>query len=235
MASGFFPSPESAGPEGLIAIGGDLSAKRLLDAYRHGIFPWPIYDDQPMLWWSPDPRAILPLDSLHVSRRLRRKLDSGIFIPTINQAFDEVIVACSEGPGREDGTWLTTEMINAYQQFHQLGHAHSLEIWVDGKLAGGTYGVATGGLFAAESMFHRVTDASKAAVYYLVEHLTARGYGLLDIQQWTPHTGRLGAREISRFSYLKRLAAVVNQPITFGETIASTTATKRSEVAKRDN
>ncbi len=217
MPNSLFPSAKRASPEGLILVGGDLSVERLLDAYRHGIFPWPAYPDDPMLWWTPDPRAILPLDGMHVSRRLARSMQSGRFTVRANTAFARVLEACATGHGREGGTWLTPDMIAAYTQLHELGHAHSVESWRDGELVGGVYGVAIGGAFAAESMFYRQRDASKVALARLVEHLKSRGYELLDVQQWTPHTGRLGVVEIPRREYLKRLAAAVELPVTFGE------------------
>jgi leucyl/phenylalanyl-tRNA---protein transferase len=204
--SRFFPPAERAAPEGLVAIGGDLSPERLMDAYRNGIFPWPADDRDPMLWWSPDPRAILPLDRLHVSRRLERTLRSGKFTIRRDSDFAGVISGCATGRGRERGTWLTPAMIAAYTELHKLGHAHCMEAWFEGQLVGGVYGVAVGGAFAAESMFYRERDASKAALVSLVEHLRARGFVLLDIQQWTPHTGRLGAVQIPRREYLQRLA-----------------------------
>ncbi|MBX3425198.1 MAG: leucyl/phenylalanyl-tRNA--protein transferase [Pirellulales bacterium] len=219
--SRYFPPANQATPIGLVAVGGSLSVERLLDAYRHGIFPWPTYPDDPMLWWSPDPRAVLPLDGLHVSRRLARRLRSGQFVATCNTAFEGVVRACSRGPGREGGTWLTPEMIRAYVELHRRGHAHSVEVWHEERLVGGVYGVAIGGAFAAESMFHRATDGSKAALASLVSHLRARGYQLLDIQQWTPHTGSLGAIEIPRREYLKRLAALIDLPVTFGSELES--------------
>ena len=168
-----------------------------------------------MLWWSPDPRAILPLDGLRVSTRLRRTLRSGRFHTTRDRAFRRVMEYCAEGPGREGGTWITPEMIDGYTTMHELGYTHSVEVWKEEQLVGGVYGVAIGGLFAAESMFHRVTDASKVALWHLVAHLNERGYRLLDIQQWTPHTGRMGAINISRREYLARLREVVNLPVTF--------------------
>lgn len=217
MPPKFFPPPSEATPDGLIAVGGDLGPEYLLDAYRHGIFPWPFYEDEPMLWWSPDPRAILPLEGLYISRRLQRTLRSGKFLVTCNQAFADVLAGCATGPGREGGTWLTDEMITAYVAMHRLGHAHSVEVWQDGQLVGGVYGIAIGALFSAESMFYRSRDASKVALAHLVAHLDARGYHILDVQQWTPHTGRMGVVEISRDEYLKRLAVAVDQPIAFGE------------------
>lgn len=168
-----------------------------------------------MLWWSPDPRALMPLDGMYVSQRLQRRIRSGKYEPTINQAFRKVIEACSLGPGRELGTWLSEEMIAAYVELHTLGHAHSVEVWHEGNLAGGIYGVAVGGAFAAESMFHRERDGSKLALYYLIEHLKRQGFQLLDIQQWTEHTGSLGAIEVPREEYLAMLAKCIDSPVKF--------------------
>jgi leucyl/phenylalanyl-tRNA---protein transferase len=173
-----------------------------------------------MLWWSPDPRAILPLEGVYRSRRLLRRMRSGEFEMRCNTAFAEVIAACGAGPGREGGTWLTPEMIAAYTELHRRGHAHCVETWKEGRLVGGVYGVAIGGLFAAESMFYRARDASKAALVRLVDHLRARGYQLLDVQQWTPHTGSMGVIEIARREYLRRLAEVVDLPVSFGKDLA---------------
>lgn len=216
----FFPSPLNSTDDGLVCVGGRLAPDWLLDAYRHGIFPWPVWDDEPMAWWSLDPRAILELDGLRISRRLRRRLRSGSFRATCDRDFTGVLRGCSTAAGRQGNTWLTPAMIDAYTQLHHLGHAHSVEVWQEDQLVGGTYGVAIGGFFAAESMFYRVRDASKVALAHLVAHLRARGYRLLDIQQWTPHTGRLGAVEIPRFDYLRRLAAAVPLPVTFGNSLA---------------
>jgi leucyl/phenylalanyl-tRNA--protein transferase len=213
----FFPPPTATTPEGLLCVGGHLSPEWLLDAYRHGIFPWPMWENEPVAWWSPDPRAVIELDGFHVSRRLNRTLCSGRFQATIDRDFAGVIAGCAESPGRRGNTWLTPSMIAAYRQMHELGHAHSVEVWHDGRLAGGTYGIAIGGLFAAESMFYGVRDASKVALANLVAHLRARGYQLLDVQQWTPHTGSMGAVEISRVDYLRRVARAVEMPVTFGE------------------
>lgn len=217
----FFPSPLAASPEGLVAVGGRLESAWLLDAYRHGIFPWPVWDDEPMAWWSLDPRAIVEFDGMHISRRLQRTLRSGMFQVTCDRDFAGVIRGCGTAIGREEGTWLTAAMIDAYEEMHRLGHAHSIEVWREDKLAGGTYGIAIGGLFAAESMFFRVSDASKVALAYLIAHLRARGYRLLDVQQWTPHTGRLGAIEIPRIEYLRRLAEVIDLQVTFGNALAA--------------
>jgi leucyl/phenylalanyl-tRNA--protein transferase len=219
--SRFFPPAELADADGLLALGGKLTPEWLLDAYRHGIFPWPIDEDAPVAWWSPDPRAIIELDNLHVSRRLRRTLRSGKFQVTCDQDFAGVIRGCASAPGRVGHTWITRAMIRAYTRMFELGHVHSVEAWHDGRLAGGVYGVAIGGLFAAESKFYRVRDASKVALVHLVSHLAARGYVLLDIQQYTPHTARLGAIEIPRKKYLSRLAEAIAVPVSFGGTLRS--------------
>jgi leucyl/phenylalanyl-tRNA---protein transferase len=231
----FFPPPTATTEDGLLCVGGRLDPEWLLDAYRHGIFPWPMWDDEPVAWWSPDPRAVFELDGLHVSRRLRRRLRSGEFHVTRDRDFAAVIRGCATAGNRKGNTWLTPAMIAAYRQLHELGHAHSIEVWKhpphpmgEGRgegaavtLVGGTYGIAIGGLFAAESMFHRERDASKVALAHLVAHLRSRGYRLFDIQQWTPHTGSLGAVEISRVDYLRRLARVIELPVTFGDVLKS--------------
>jgi leucyl/phenylalanyl-tRNA--protein transferase len=205
-------NPESADDSGLVAVGGDLSPQRLLEAYRRGVFPW--YDDNgPICWWSPDPRAIFELDGLHVSRRLARTLRSGRFSFTVNGAFGRVIRGCARRPG--EGTWITPDMITAYTKLHQLGHAHSVEAWWDGELAGGLYGVALGGLFAGESMFTLLSNGSKAALVYLVERLRERGFQLFDTQFATKHTSGLGAIEIPRKEYLARLRQALTCPATF--------------------
>lgn len=236
QANSRFPNPSESHAEGLVAYGGLLEPDWLLDAYRHGIFPWPMtseepdpseppsqtkLDDEPMLWWSPDPRAIMPLDGMHLSKSLRKTLRSGRFEVKLDTAFAEVLVGCAEGPGREEGTWLTEEMQLAYYQMHRLGYAHSVEAWRDGRLVGGVYGLALGGLFAAESMFHYETNASKVALAHLVTHLRLRGFQLLDVQQWTEHTGSLGVIEISRETYLKKLKAVIDLPIDFNTELAT--------------
>lgn len=218
-----FPDPRLADPEGLVAVGGSLNPDWLLDAYRHGLFPWPSDDDEPMLWWSPDPRAVMPLDGMRVSQRLRRRLRSGCYDVTCDTDFRGVLEGCATGPGREEGTWLTPKMKEAYERMHRLGHAHSVEAWAgegaERRLVGGVYGVALGAVFAAESMFHRETDASKVALAWLVAHLRGRGYRMLDIQQWTEHTGSLGAEHLARDEYLDRLGELIDLPVTFGDRI----------------
>lgn len=205
-----FPDPRKAVRRGmfagLVALGGDLSVPRLLLAYRGGIFPW---TDDPLTWWSPDPRGIFELDRFHVPRSLARTLRSGRFRVTVNQAFRAVMAGCAApAPGRES-TWISPRFIEAYTRLHEAGHAHSVECWRGDELAGGIYGVTAGGLFAGESMFHRVSDASKVALAALVDRLRARRFALFDVQMLTPATRRLGAVEISRDEYLRRLAAAV--------------------------
>lgn len=214
--SRYFPSAHLADPDGLLVVGGRLDTQVLLDAYRHGVFPWPADERLPMLWFSPDPRAIIELDGLHISRRLQRMIRGGRFRATADQAFERVMSGCATASGRRGQTWITPEMVKAYARLHRLGHAHSVEVWKEDALVGGIYGVSIGGLFAAESMFHLATDASKVALVALVGHLNHRGYQLLDVQQWNPHTGRMGAREIPRAEYLARLAEVVDLPVEFG-------------------
>ena len=216
----YFPPAESADEDGIVCFGGRLSPDWLLDAYRHGIFPWPIFDDASLLaWWSPDPRAIIPLEDFHVSKRLERTLRSERFRVTCNQDFAGVVHGCATGPAREDGTWLNDDMIAGYTALHHLGYAHSVEAWDEDRLVGGVYGVAIGGLFAAESMFRYERDASKVALVSLLRHLVAGGFTLFDIQQLTPHTERFGAREIPRREYLERMQASLSLPVEFGDAL----------------
>lgn len=188
-------------PHGLLAVGGDLEPESLLEAYRRGIFPW-YSDGDPYLWWSPDPRTIFELDSFHISRRLARVIRQGKFTITLNRAFREVMHSCSL---REEGTWITQDMLDAYCELHQLGHAHSVEAWLQEQLVGGVYGISIGGFFAAESMFHFETHAGMVALAHLIERLKQRGYLLLDTQMPTDHTRTLGAIDIPRDQYLQRL------------------------------
>ena len=208
-----FPPVEQASPEGLLAVGGDLRPERLLEAYRHGIFPW--YDDnQPILWWSPDPRTVLFPHKLHISRSLKKSLRPGLFSVTLDRCFRDVMQQCA-GPRAqypEGGTWITAEMLEAYTRLHELGYAHSVESWQKGELVGGLYGVALGSVFFAESMFTRVPDASKVALVSLVRQLQAWGFRIIDCQQASPHVMRLGAEEIPRREFLDHLAAALMLP-----------------------
>jgi leucyl/phenylalanyl-tRNA--protein transferase len=208
----WFPDPAEAltHPNGLLAIGGDLSVARLLLAYRSGIFPWTAH---PVTWWSPDPRAIIELDGLHISRSLARTLKRQPFEITRDRAFRRVMKGCATT--RRNGNWITPAFLDAYAQLHAAGHAHSVECWKGGVLVGGIYGVAVGGFFAGESMFHLVNDASKVALVALVEHLRARGFALFDIQMVTPTTAKFGAMEIRRAEYLERLHAALDVPARF--------------------
>lgn len=197
-----FPDPARANAEGLVAVGGDLSVPRLLLAYRSGIFPWTA---APVTWWSPDPRGIFQLEKFHISRSLARVIRQGVFRVTLDKAFREVMEGCAApAPGRRS-TWITREFLDAYGELHKQRYAHSVECWHGERLAGGIYGVAIGGFFAGESMFHRVSNASKVALAQLVEHLRTKGFQLFDIQMLTRITEQLGAVTISRQSYLKRL------------------------------
>jgi len=207
-----FPNPEQANADGLVAVGGELSVPRLLLAYQSGIFPWTA---SPVTWWSPDPRGIFLLDRFHISRSLSRVIRQGTFKITHDHAFQEVMKGCAApAPGRRS-TWITREFLDAYGKLHELGHAHSVECWQGEQLAGGIYGVAIGGFFAGESMFHQVSNASKVALAHLVEHLRARGFLLFDIQMLTRITEQLGAVTISRQAYLKRLSKALAETCAF--------------------
>ena len=198
-----FPSPAKVRKDGLAGVGGDFAPSTVIAAYSKGIFPWP-HPEQEMLWFSPNPRAVIELDGQHVSRRLARRIAQGRFRVTMNAAFEAVVALCA---AREDeGTWITPAYQLGYGALHRLGWAHSFEVWTaDGALAGGLYGVAIGGLFGAESMFHRVTDASKVAMVALMQRAREVGGGLVDVQVITEHTRRMGAVEIPRREYLRRL------------------------------
>jgi leucyl/phenylalanyl-tRNA---protein transferase len=205
--------PMFADENGLVGVGGTLEPSCLLRAYTEGVFPW-FSEGDPILWWSPDPRAIFDITpGLHISRRLARTLRSGKFQITFDRAFGRVIRACGDRP---EGTWITREMVSAYEDLHRLRFAHSVEAWQDGDLAGGVYGVAINGFFAAESMFYRRTDASKVALAALFDRLRARGFELVDTQMLTEHTERMGAFEVPRDDYLKMLKhAVSNDRVRF--------------------
>ena len=205
------PDPRTAPPNGPLAAGGDLSPGTVLAAYRAGIFPWPDGAGR-LLWWSPDPRAILPLEGFHESRSLRRTRRRAAFTTTVDRACGEVMSGCAD---RAEGTWITPAMRAAYLELATLGWVHSVEVWRGGELAGGLYGLAIGGFFAAESMFHRETDASKVALTALVERLLPHGFTLLDVQFLTPHLESLGTVPLSRDDYLSRLRAAIVMPASF--------------------
>jgi leucyl/phenylalanyl-tRNA--protein transferase len=213
-----FPPLEQAlkDPNGLLCAGGDLSTGRLLEAYRRGIFPW-YSGEEPILWWSPDPRMVLFCDELKVSRSLAKNIRNKGFEIRLDSAFPQVVKACSEPRKGEGGTWLTPAMQAAYAALHRLGHAHSVETWQGERLVGGLYGVAIGRMFYGESMFSRATDASKVALVALVGELRARGFPLIDCQQNTPLLASLGAREIPRRHFVRRIAALVNYPEPMGK------------------
>ncbi len=209
-----FPSVNKAlrEPDGLLAVGGCLSQKRLLNAYRHGIFPW-YNPGEPILWWSPNPRLVLFPDKLVVSRSLRKTLRKNVFLVTFDQAFNEVIAACADPRKDTAGTWITVEINAAYNRLHQAGFAHSVEAWLGDELVGGLYGVALGQVFFGESMFHTRTDASKAAFATLVQQLKSWGYQLIDCQVHSRHLESLGAEEINRAYFTTLLDQYCDIPV----------------------
>lgn len=206
-----FPDPETAlkTPNGLLAAGGDLSVPRLLAAYSLGVFPW-FSDGEPVLWWSPDPRMVLVPDEIVVSRSLAKALRNRRYEIRTDTVFEAVMRACAAPRDGQPGTWITEEMIEAYTALHAAGYAHSVETWVDGRLAGGLYGVAIGRMFFGESMFTQVTDGSKIALVHLARDLAARGFGLIDCQMTTAHLASLGAREMRRAEFSARVAELVH-------------------------
>jgi len=208
-----FPPLETAlrEPNGLLAAGGDLRPERLLAAYRHGCFPW-YQEGQPLLWWSPDPRTVLFPDELHVSRSLRKRMRHGDYQVTFDKAFTEVIQGCAGPRSYADGTWITTPMQDAYIRLHEMGVAHSVEVWQQGQLVGGLYGLAMGELFFGESMFSRATDASKVGFVTLVERLREWGFALIDCQMPTRHLESFGARSIPRAAFAEALAMHLDRP-----------------------
>lgn len=211
----WFPRVEDSTPEGVVAMGGDLSPERILLAYSRGIFPW-YGPGQPILWWSPDPRGIIELEGFHVSRTLKKAIRKNTFQINVNTAFGRVIEECRRSHGREpEKQWLMDEMVRAYIRLHEMGYAHSLEAWQGSRLCGGLYGVALGGFFAGESMFYREPNASKVALAGLVERLRERGFSLLDCQMVTDATRPLGAVEISRQDYLMRLGQALQRDCSF--------------------
>ncbi|MCE2459274.1 MAG: leucyl/phenylalanyl-tRNA--protein transferase [Pseudomonadales bacterium] len=207
-----FPDPNRASREGLVAYGTELTPPLLIDAYSHGIFPWFDDDAEPVLWWSPDPRAVMAPADMHVSKSLAKRIRSGTFRVTADAAFREVAAACAEPRADSGGTWITRRMRAAYQQLHELGLAHSVETWWGDDLVGGLYGVSLGRMFFGESMFSRVADASKVALAHLAGQLAAWDFTLIDCQIPTEHLASLGAREMPRRTFLELVAANQRYP-----------------------
>jgi leucyl/phenylalanyl-tRNA--protein transferase len=208
-----FPPVDAAlsEPNGLLAAGGDLTPARLLDAYRRGIFPWSA-DDEPILWWCPDPRMVMFVDELHVSRSLRKRLRSGMFTVTADRAFDDVMAGCAEPRADADGTWITPTITAAYGGLYRLGHAHSIETWRGDALVGGLYGVSIGRVFFGESMFARESDASKVALAHLARQLQRWHFELIDCQMSTGHLASLVARGIPRREITRRIRVLGPRP-----------------------
>ena len=198
-------------PNGLLAAGGDLSPSRLIDAYAKGIFPW-FNEDDPVLWWSPDPRMVLPLDEVRISRSLRRTIRARTFRVTADTAFTRVMAGCAEPRRDQQGTWITEDMTRAYARLFDLGYAHSIEAWIGDELAGGLYGVALGRMFFGESMFSRRSDASKVALVLLARQLARWRFQLIDCQMSTGHLASLGAREIDRAVFVRQVRQLVREP-----------------------
>ncbi|CAN5403639.1 leucyl/phenylalanyl-tRNA--protein transferase [soil metagenome] len=210
--AGLFPDPRHAPGDAPLAVGEDFSPATLLEAYAQGIFPWPDGHGA-VYWWSPDPRAVILVGTVRRPRSLRQRIRHGAFLVTIDTAFEQVVRACSDRPG--DGTWITPAMRTAYMRLHAMGHAHSVEVWQDGALVGGLYGIAIGGVFTGESMFHRVSDASKIALVALDDHLVERGFGLIDAQLHTDHLEWMGAVSMPRRQFLDTLSRLGRAPVTF--------------------
>lgn len=232
-----FPPPESAlhDPNGLLAVGGELTLKWLLAAYRSGVFPWFDDDRGPILWWSPDPRAVLIPAEIRISRRLARRMRNGGFTVTLDQAFNQVVKGCAGPRPGATGTWITPQMKRAYQRLHRSGYAHSCEVWLDEELVGGVYGISLGEMFFGESMFFREPDASKVALVSLVRQIERWGFSLLDCQVMNPHLRSLGAREISRSEFLERLAANEERPTRRGPWEINTDAHRGADAPEEDD
>lgn len=212
-----FPPPESADRDGIVAVGGDCSPERLLLAYRSGIFPWPMSEELPLFWFSPDPRWVIEPTRAHLPGSLRKQIRRGTYEVRVDTAFDNVILACAAGqrPGQE-GTWITDELRGAYANLHRLGYAHSIEAWQEGELVGGLYGVSLGRVFFGESMFARAPDASKVAFATLLGNLVAWDFALVDCQTRTDHLARFGAEGWSRGRFLTALESAVTAPTRLG-------------------
>ena len=212
-----FPSPLEAGPEGLVAVGGNLSPGVLLSAYSQGVFPW-YSEGEPLLWWSPDPRFVLFPSEIHIPKSLRRTLNKGRFTYSLDRAFTDVIVGCSETPRHaQGGTWITDDMVAGYVKLHELGYAHSVEVWDGEVLAGGLEGVSLGGMCFGESMFTRVPDASKAGFVTFVKLLERHEFDCVDSQMYTEHLDRFGARDMDRSDFLDLLSVSLERPTLKGD------------------
>ncbi|GLX85407.1 leucyl/phenylalanyl-tRNA--protein transferase [Thalassotalea loyana] len=196
-------------PNGLLALGGNLTPERLVEAYANGIFPW-YSDDEPIMWWSPDPRAIIPTDEIYINKTLRKFLKKSSYTVTVNKAFNDVIAYCADAPFRTEETWIVDDMMTAYRQLHQLGHAHSIEVWQDDKLVGGLYGVAINGFFSGESMFYNASNASKVALISLAQLLKEQGITFIDCQINNPFLESMGAIEISRDEFVRLKQKAIN-------------------------
>lgn len=217
-----FPPLETADEDGLIAVGGDLAPQTLATAYRSGVFPWPV-EGLPTLWFAPPERCILRFDEFHISKRLRRELEKRNFEYSIDRDFTSVIKACAAPRSYESGTWISPEIQRAYRNLHRRKIAHSIEVWENGTLVGGLYGVSWGAYFCGESMFHNASGASKAALVFLVEHLKSRGATWLDVQMPTPLFESFGARLVPRENFMTQLQSTISQPISLFETEISET------------
>ncbi|MBN1117646.1 MAG: leucyl/phenylalanyl-tRNA--protein transferase [Bacteroidales bacterium] len=216
-----FPDPNTADDDGLVAVGGELTSDFLISAYMQGIFPW-FSEEQPYLWWSPNPRMVLFPSEFKVSKSLRQLINSGKYELRIDTAFKEVITQCSKVPRPgQDGTWITDEMIEAYSELHKIGITHSFETWFEDRLAGGLYGISIGKVFFGESMFFKERDASKFALYYLVQFCCENNFEFIDVQQSTAHLRSLGAKEMPRTEFLKILHNSVNKETIQGKWIVS--------------
>ncbi|MDO4570012.1 MAG: leucyl/phenylalanyl-tRNA--protein transferase [Planctomycetia bacterium] len=218
-----FPPTATADSDGFLGVGGDLSVRMLLDAYIHGIFPWPCEDSSPEIpWWAPHERAIIEFENFHISRRLRQTLRSGKFDVSIDRNFRGVVEGCAYAfRPDEGGTWITPQMIKAYCALHHAGFAHSIEVWRENRLVGGLYGVGIGAFFAGESKFHRETDASKVALAWIVRHLQARGYDFIDVQFENDHLKQFHLTFLPQSEYNERVRnAVLKRDVSFGHTLA---------------
>ncbi|MFA7083282.1 MAG: leucyl/phenylalanyl-tRNA--protein transferase [Arcobacteraceae bacterium] len=210
-----FPNPLHFNDEGLLAYGGDLNPNRIMKAYMSGIFPWYNKED-PILWWSPNPRFVLFLEDFKVSKSLRKRIESNCYEVKFNHNFLQTIKECSKVPRLgQNGTWIQQEMIEAYSKLHEMGHAHSFETYFEGELVGGGYGIGVGNMFCGESMFALKTDASKVALYYLVQHLKEQGFFFIDCQIPTPHLASLGAKTIAREEFLQLVKQALENPKRF--------------------